>query len=222
MSLLVLAACARTDLPTSAGSTKAEQPYLAIRNCATSLSGIRCTAVGYPSGTRPVLADVTDTAVWTAYESTAPRELNTLASGAVALTAPGAFAVVNAGKIRISVRTSFGSAEAPHTYAVAPNALPIPLAPGVTGFVRETDGTTPIADAAVEIIDGGVSTGAFATTRTTGDYSLRDVVMNTPITVKVSKPGYVTERGVYQGFVDGDTGFPLNTAQFNFRLRRAQ
>lgn len=218
--LLMLSACARTDLPTSAGSSKAEQPYLAIRSCTTSLSSIRCTVVGYPSSTRPVLADVTDTATWTVADSLSDDGL--AVSSAATITAPGVVTPTGVAKISIHARTSFGHAMAWHTYAVAPGAQPIPLAPYVTGYVRETDGTTPITGAVIEVTEGGVSTGASASLRTDGYYSLRDIIMNSPITVKVSKPGYVTETGVYQGFVDGDTGYPLNTAQFNFRLKRAQ
>jgi hypothetical protein len=161
--------------------------------------------------------DVTASATWSVADSSLSDGLT--ASSIAAVSSPGIIAPVRQGNISIHVRYLTDHAVAPHTYAIDPTASAIPLAPDLTGFVSEVDGTTPIAGVLIEIIDGAYNSGKTATTLANGYYFIEHLRMASPLTVRASKSGYSTSVGTHPGIVDDASGFP-EPNYLHFRLTR--
>jgi len=141
------------------------------------------------------------------------------ASSVAVIAAGGRIVPVSRGNIAIHVRAPAAHVVAPHTNAVDPAAQVIVLAPYLVGFVSEADGATPVADARVEIIDGGLDTGRSNQTRVNGYCFIEHVGMGVPFRLRASKPGYVPSVASHAAIVDGQNGYP-QTITLRFRLQK--
>jgi hypothetical protein len=178
---------------------------------------VRCTVTWWvrDQGT----SDVTLLATWTATDSGLSDGLTP--SSVAYAPMPGRIVPLRAGNIGIVASYANQRVFSAHTYAVDPAAPAVVLVPYLRGVVFESDGKTSIADARVEIVDGGIDTGKSGQTAANGAFSIQDVRMGVPLTLKASKTGYVPAVLSIPPIADDDLGYP-QASPLNFKLQRVQ
>jgi hypothetical protein len=215
LSALIAQNCGST--PTPVQPTKpVPGPILLRPICAPVGSDVHCTVVSLDKG---ISTDVTAAASWSASDNWSSIRPTPVAT----VSAPGIIAPLRAGNIYIFASYGGSSEFAGHSYAVDPMAPAVSLAPYLTGLVREVGSTSAlgIPDVFVEILDPSTEAGKSDVTRSNGYYFIDHVPMNTPLTARASKPGYLTATNVHPGISDDPvTGTPLNDS-LHFELQRA-
>jgi hypothetical protein len=210
LALAVLAAACGETTPTQPSNPRPLFPILFFPVCASVGVELRCTV-------KQGDVDVTGSATWTVAASNSTDGLTPID---VAVVVAGRVVPVRAGNIAIHVRTANGHNHAQHTYAVDPAAPPITLAPSMRVVVTEANTGTPIEDATVEIIDGGVDTGRSAQTRADGNAFFEHLRMGVPFTYRTTKAGYVSATSATPPIADEPaTGIPRPT-DFSVVLQR--
>lgn len=207
--------CGQAGTPIQPSTKPQRQTVLRAPVCSPgATSAVNCTVSMWFAGQGDV--DVTRDATWFVTDSNLVFDTP---SSVAAVSAPGVFIPIRPGNISIQASYLGDRQAAPHTYAVDPNSPAVALAPYLMGFVSELDGTTPIAGVRVEIANDGADSGKSDITRVNGYYFINHVRMNTPLTVRASKAGFVSSVQTHPGITDNVYGYPGNNF-LHFRLAR--
>jgi hypothetical protein len=169
--------------------------------------------------------DVTELGVWS-ISSEPDFSVNT---DVAIVSRPGVVVPRTTGNIYIRVTYAGLHQSAGPAYAVDPAASPVPLAPYLEGgvSVARMDASSiflgpGIPDALVEIVDPPSEVGRTDRTDALGFYKFKFLPLDVPITVRVSKAGYVTSIKTDPGItIQPAFGYALNTG-LGFELQPIQ
>ena len=153
--------------------------------------------------------------------SVSAKPLEHVDSDVATVVRPGVIAPLKRGVIDIRVTYSGQWSSASHSYAVDPQTTPVRLAQYLSGSIAEAGGnfSTPLENVLVEVLAPAEEVGKTYLTRG-GSYFLYHLPMNVPITIRVSKPGYITLKKTHPGVTDdARVGAPLN-AVLHFELAK--
>jgi hypothetical protein len=221
--LVALLAHACGGTPTQPGYTdKPISPILFVPICAPVQFEIHCTVQYFDAHNR---LDVTELGVWSV-SSEPDKQVDT---DVATVSRPGV--VVPRGKGNIYIRVTYAGLQqsAGPSYAIDPAGTAIPLAPYLDGGVTEarTDSSIflgpGIPEALVEILDPPSEVGRTYLTDAVGFYRFKHLPLGVPITVRVSKTGYITSTKTNSGITIQPPPFgqALNTG-LGFVLERVQ
>jgi hypothetical protein len=196
-------------------------PILFLPICAPVQSEIHCTVQYFDSHTT---YDVTEAGVW----SVSSEPDSQVDTDIAAVSRPGV--VVPHTKGNIYVRVTYAGLHQPAgpSFAVDPAASAVPLGPYLEGVVTEARSSPSvflgpgIPGALVEVVDPPSEVGKTCLTVNSGGYRLKHFPLGVPITVRVSKAGYITSIKTNSGItIQATFGQALNTG-LGFELERVQ
>src|SRR5829696_1053739 len=207
-ALILATTCGgRRTAPRSSGKPEAP-PALRVR-CAVSV-GLACSATLFGEG------DVTERASWTAAGSfREAMDLPVPASDAVTFPAPGVVRAHRAANVYIradyqSPRWGHVRDIAPFAYGLSPEARPEVLA-YLVGITYLGSGPDVLGGVTVEVVEGA-STGRRAASRDHGSYMLEFLPVLSPLLIRASKAGYVSDTRGHPGIaIDSNFATPTNT-----------
>lgn len=220
--LVALLAHACGGTPTQPSYTpKPLSPILFLPICVPVQFEIHCTVQYFDTHTA---LEVTELGVWSV-SSEPDTQMDT---DVAAVSKPGVVVPRTKGNIYVRVAYAGLHQSAGPAYAIDPAAPAVPLAPYLSGVVTEARMSPSvfsgpgIPDALVEVVDPPSEVGKTYLTQNSGYYRLKNLPLDVPITVRVSKAGYITSIKTNSGItIQSSFGQALNTG-LGFELERVQ
>jgi hypothetical protein len=214
VSVIASSSCTLAPTEPTRSSAKPINPVLASPTCVPVQTEVHC-AVRWLDGMGS--PDVTALANW----SVSAQPFEQIDSDIATVVRPGVIAPLRRGPIYIRTTYNGTWSLASHSYAVDPQTTPVALVPYLMGSVAEAGSnfSTPLENVLVEVLAPAEEVGKTYLTRG-GSYRLNHLPMNVPITIRASKPAYITLTKTHPGITDdARIGAPLN-AVLHFELAK--